>query len=82
MTPVRIGQQWKRRVECHDLWDHVLVVGRFEQQQSDEWVVQPVEGFAPNVSVTAADLAAAFSLDQEAPANQTPDLAAAGQAWL
>lgn len=61
----QVGQVWRRRVEQHEQWDRVRVVGVFEQEHTDEFSLQPVnpqEGFT-TISVTAADLEADFTLE-------------------
>jgi hypothetical protein len=79
-----IGSRWKRRVEPaeNDGYGIVEVTGVYEQQEISEVCVRAVGGFGPTLSVTPADLEAAFTLEQAAPAVATPDIADVGGAWL
>jgi hypothetical protein len=82
---VALNQIWKRRVLAAepDDYDRVIVCGFVEQTAgADEWSLRPADSFGDPVSATAADLEAAFSLEQDAPQAGQADLYVSGEAWL
>jgi hypothetical protein len=82
MATVEIGQLYRRRCEiAGDAWNHIEVIGRYEQKEISEFVVRPTSGFDAAVSVAPADLLAAFDLERAAPPGQPEDIAT-GQAWV
>jgi hypothetical protein len=82
---VSLNQVWTRRVlaAVPDLYDRVIVCGFVEQTNgANEWSLRPADAFGDPVQATAADLEAAFSLEQDAPQVRPGDLYVSGEAWL
>jgi hypothetical protein len=55
---INVNDVWKRRVEQHDAYDRVRVVGRIDNagERPDEWTVQPAGEFGGVVGTTAAGI--------------------------
>jgi len=56
---VNIGDVWKRRVELHDPYDVVRVVGRVQMQDEgapDDLTIQPADEFGATIQTSAAGL--------------------------
>jgi hypothetical protein len=81
---IAIGSIWKRRVTpaTPDGWDSVRVVGCFQQAEQDEYVLKQADSFGEAISVTAADLEAAFDLEQPSPSVPAGDIYDTGSAWV
>src|ERR1700710_2685912 len=81
MMRVALGQVWARRVVGEpDPYDRVVVIGLVEQTSgANEWCLRPADSFGDSVSTTAADLEAAFSLSEDAPATDQADLYTTGE---
>ena len=70
-VPIRVGQIWRRRIEQHDGYDSLVIVGMQQiTEDSSEYSLRPVNGLDV-VSATAASLQEAFTLVSEPTAATT-----------
>jgi hypothetical protein len=70
-VPIKVGQVWRRRVEQHDGYDELRIVGLQQiTEDTSEYSLRPVGGLDV-VSATAASLQEAFTLVSESTAATT-----------
>jgi hypothetical protein len=55
---INVNDVWKRRVELHDAYDVVRVVGRIDNAgfAPDEWTIQPANAFGETIGTDAAGI--------------------------
>jgi hypothetical protein len=72
-TRVEVGQVWKRRVELHDPYDVVKVVGMIDNagERQNEWTVAPRDDFGAVIGTTAAGILDHCDLVEAAPGADT-----------
>jgi hypothetical protein len=64
-VPIKVGQLWRRRVEQHDGYDELVIVGLQQiTEDSSEYSLRAVNGLDV-VSATALSLQQAFTLVSE-----------------
>lgn len=70
-VPIKVGQVWRRRVEQHDGYDELVIVGLQQiTEDTSEYSLRPVDGLDV-VSATASSLREAFTLVSESAAATT-----------